>query len=201
MVLSDISTDLPGVAAAAIPGIIVALLTYWLTTRRANLDARQATANARALLALEMGSNADTLRRYWDQIHRLDKDFVPGAPMTDEQLTAHLAAMALAGWVSGQYPTPRWSVIRWEGFPASALGGLSDKQLAEVDAGYRDLRAFGDEYTKMVFISPEERGALEANMGGRFWHLRFAESRVEMYKRVDALARRVMQNQPLRAAN
>ncbi len=194
----DVFANPLDVFAASLPGVIVALLTYWLTTRRANLDARRAGDNARALLALEMDNNADALRRYWDQIHRLDKTFVPGNPMTDDQLKEHLAAMATAGWVGG-YVLPKWSFVRWDGFPATALGGIDPKQLTEIDSAYRDLRALGDNYDKFMYISPEERTYLDT-MGGRFWAQRFADARVEMYKRLDAQVQRVVQNQPLRSA-
>ena len=199
MVLADATSNGPyDVIGASIAGVLVALVTYYLSTRRANLDARQASANARTLLALEMGANADALRRYWDQSHRLDASFAPGKPLTDEQLKEHLAAMASAGWVGG-YVLPRWSFVRWDGFPATALGGINPKQLAEIDAAYRDLRTLGDNYDKFMFISPEERTYLD-NMGGRFWAQRFADARVEMYKRLDAQVQRVVQNQPLRDA-
>jgi hypothetical protein len=199
MVVGDTSSGLissfPDVLAASLPGILVALLTFWLTTRRENAQARQGRVNARALLALEISSNADVLRQFWDQIHRLDKDFVPGRPLTDDQLKDHLAAMANGGWVGG-YTLPRWSVVRWEGFPATALGGLSGKQLSEIDAVYRDLRGLSDAYDKFMYISPEERVYLD-NMGGRFWALRFAEARVEMYKRLDAGVQRILAAKPL----
>ena len=184
------------VLAASLPGIVVALLTFWLTTRRENAEARQGRVNARALLALEMGNNAETLRQFWDQIHRLDKQYVSGRPLTDDQLKEHLAAMANEGWVGG-YALPRWSLVRWEHFPSTALGGLNSKQLNEIDAAYRDLRALNDAYEKMMYISPEERTYLD-NMGGRFWTQRFADARVDIYKRVDAIAQRIQQNQPLR---
>jgi hypothetical protein len=185
------------VVGASVAGILVALLTYYLATRRANLDVRRASDNARTLLALEMGNNADALRGYWDQMHRLDKDFVPGKPMTDDQLKEHLTAMVNANWVGG-YVLPKWSVVRWEGFPASALGSISGKQLAEIDAGYRDLSALRDAYDKFMYVSPEERTYLES-MSGRFWALHFADARVEAYKALDAQVQRVIQNQPLRS--
>ncbi len=170
-----------------------------MTTRRANLDARRASVNARTLLALEMGNNADALLRYWEKIHRLDKDFVPGKPLSDDQLKEHLTAMVNAGWVGG-YALPAWSFVRWEHFPATALGGISGKQLAEIDAGYRDLRALSDAYDKFMYVSPEERTYLES-MNGRFWALHFADARVELYKSLDAQVQRIAQNQPLRGAN
>src|SRR5260370_21065510 len=51
---SGLISNFPDVLAASLPGILVALLTFWLTTRRENAQARQGRVNARALLALEM---------------------------------------------------------------------------------------------------------------------------------------------------
>ena len=200
MVYGDVTNELINnvlyVLAASLPGILVALLAFWLTTRRENTQARQGRINARALLALEMEDNAGALRQFWEQIHRLDAAYVPGRPLNDEQLTAHLAAMAEQGWVGG-WVLPRFSVVRWERFPAAALGGLTSKQLGEIDATYRDLRAFSDAYDKLIYISPEERKELEENMHGRFWPQRFAESRIEMYKRLEALVQRILAAKPL----
>jgi hypothetical protein len=200
MVVGDTSNGLisifPDVLVASLAGILVALVTFWLTTRRENAQARQGRVNARTLLALEIEDNASALRQFWEQIHRLDAAYVPGRPLNDDQLTAHLAAMAEQGWVGG-WVLPRFSVVRWERFPASALGGLTSKQLGEIDAAYRDMRAFSDAYDKLIYISPEERKELEENMHGRFWPQRFAESRIEMYKRVDANVQRILAAKPL----
>lgn len=196
MVLGDFTGDLPGVVAASIPGILVALLTYWLTTRRANSERIRGSENARTLLAVEMDNNAESLRRYWDSIHRLDKSYAPGRPLDDAQLQEHLAAMVNSGWV-GSYTLPKWSTTRWDRFPVTALGGIDDKQLAQIDAGYRDLRDLTSIYEKFMFVAPEERPYLES-MNGRFWAQHFAEGRIDMYKRMDAQVQRVIQNQPLR---
>src|SRR5260370_18432019 len=90
---SGLISNFPDVLAASLPGILVALLTFWLTTRRENAQARQGRVNARALLALEMEDNAGALRQFWEQIHRLDAEYVPGRPLNDDQLPADLAPM------------------------------------------------------------------------------------------------------------
>src|SRR5690349_100978 len=61
------------VVAASVPGVLVALLTYWLTIRHENELARRSAANERALLHFELEHNRAALATFWQTIKDLAK--------------------------------------------------------------------------------------------------------------------------------
>lgn len=178
---------------ATAPGVLVALLTYWLAIGRENALARRARQNALVLLALEIESNRAALQEFWRAINALDpEDATRGAD--EEQTEKHLAAMADAGWLG--YTLPELPSVRWDHFPPDALAALSRKQALEIDALYRDLRAVTDLYAKMMRIEPEERELLQ----NRFWYNHFAGNRVERFQRLAPVVRRALDARPFAGA-
>ena len=163
---------------ASLPGVLVALLTYWLSIWRERRRLQQQQTNVRALLSLEVESNRAILRQFWDDINRLDKERdTPGRSAFE-----HLAGMAAGGLLV--YARPTWSYVRWERFPSDALGGLGEAEAQAVDTMYRDLRAIGERYDKMLTIDPEERALLDKD---RFWVNRFADGRVRAFEQLNQI--------------
>jgi hypothetical protein len=175
---------------ATAPGVVIALLTYWLAIGRENARDRRARQNALTLLALEIESNRAALGEFWRAINALDpEDATRGAD--DKETEKHLAAMADAGWLG--YTPPELPSVRWDHFPPDALAALSRKQALEIDALYRDLRAVTDLYARMMRIEPEERELLQ----NRFWYNYFADNRVERFQRLAPVVHRALDARPL----
>src|SRR5262249_12688348 len=61
-----------GVLAAALPGVLVALLSHDLSMRRSAAATRVRLANARALLTVEFDANRQALQTFWQTINALD---------------------------------------------------------------------------------------------------------------------------------
>jgi hypothetical protein len=180
-----------GLIAAALPGVLVALLAQYLTQRREDQQARRLDLNARKLLALEIESNRGALRDFWQEVNRLDTE--NGA--TTE---AHLAGMAAHGLIG--YSGPLWATVRWDGFPPRSYGALGADEVAALDQFYRDLLTIRDLYTKLTTFTPDEHRYYFESGGSsaRFWNLRFGEDRAKLFERLQQVADRVANGpQPL----
>lgn len=180
---------IPEVIIASLPGVLVALLTYWLSIWRERQRQQQQQNNVRALLSLELENNRAILRQFWDDINRLDKERDTPGRGTHE----HLASMAAGGLLD--YARPTWSYVRWERFPSDAMGGLGAAEAQAVDNMYRDLRAIGERYDKMLSIDPEERALLDKD---RFWVNRFADPRVRAFEQLGQIVNRALATPPLK---
>jgi hypothetical protein len=139
------------IIGATLPGVLVALISDYLSSRREAGEAQRLSANARMLVQLEVASNRDALRTFWDTVNGLDKEQKTSAE-------EHLAGMAYGGMIG--YTLPEWSFVRWERFPPQAFGALRTKEVAELDMLYRELRAITEMYAKLVTFSPDERDEL-----------------------------------------
>jgi len=189
MDFGTIGASIGGALIASLPGVLVALLTYWLSIWRERQRIQQQQNNARALLSLEVESNRAILRQFWDDINRLDKERDTPGRSTHE----HLAGMAAGGLLG--YARPTWSYVRWDHFPSDALGGLGAAEAQVVDGMYRDLRAIGERYDKMLSIDPEERALLDKD---RFWMNRFADPRVRAFEQLGQIVSRALSTPPLK---
>ncbi len=172
-----------GVAAAALPGVLVALVAQYLTQRRENQQQRQVNANTRMLVSLELDANRGALASFWRTINELDTEQRDGAE-------PHLAAMAENGLLG--YPLPAWSLRQWERLSSYAVGALSPKEIEKVYALQADLRAIDNLYAKLVVIPPEERKEYESGSGARFWFNYFAGRRVGLFSRLQQTVQRVL---------
>lgn len=179
---TDLGAVILGLMAASLPGILVALFTYYLSLRHERQVVRQLIASARALLALEMEGNREALATFWRGLNVLDAE--GHAP---DETEAHLAAMASAGLL--MRTLPHWSFVRWERIPAQALATLDAKGIAEIDRIYRDLREVTDLYTQLITLIPEEREQLDRD---RFWQNRYAGWRVGTFTRLRAVVERIL---------
>jgi len=170
-----------GVLAAALPGVLVALLSHYLSTRRSAAATRVRLANARALLTVEFDANRQALQTFWQTINALDT--APQGKTTAQ----HLAALAEQGLLG--YTLPPWSSIRWDAFSAENFGALLPKELFALDRAYRDLRDFGEAYAKLLVIPAQEQEVLS---GDRFWPSRFAEPRAGEFDRLTQTVARLL---------
>ena len=178
---SDVAGLIVATAVAALPGILVALLSHYLTQRREDRKTQQMIANARMLLALEMERNRVALATFWRTINDLDKE------RTATSAEGHLAAMAHAGLL--MQTLPHWSFVRWEGISAEAIASLRKQNIEDIDQAYRDLRSATDLYAQLVTLIPEERELLDKD---RFWYNRYAGMRLDTFERLTAVANRLL---------
>ncbi|HKV84480.1 MAG TPA: hypothetical protein VJN88_07990 [Ktedonobacterales bacterium] len=153
---------------ASVPGVLVALLTQYLTVRRQNEVERQMVANAQLLLSLEFEDNQQALATFWTGLNALDKE----ESHPDDQ-DAHLIAIVRAGLLN--QTIPRWSHVRWQHVSPRALAEISPKDLAVMDQCYRDLDAISDLFTKLITLNPDEKAYLDG--GHRFWYNNFPDIR------------------------
>lgn len=172
---------IPDTVLTTAPGVLVALLSYWLTLVRQQRERRQANANARLALILEMRANRATLATFWGEINALDS---AGKETLSEE---HLAGMAYGGLL--RYRLPGWDRGRWERFPAQALGTLTAKEIGVVDQTYRDLRVIRELYSDLLALESEERAELNTD---RFWYNRFAGWRLVTWRLLVPLVERVL---------
>lgn len=175
-----------GLAGAALPGVLVALLSHYLSTRRAAGETRQRLANARALVALEFDANRASLNTFWTTVNALDPE--PQGKSTE----AHLAAMTEHGLLS--YTLPEWSFVRWDAFAPESFGALTSEELVKLDSAFRDLRAVTDMYTRMVTLTPQEQEYVFT----RFGYNQFAGWRTPAFERLAVVVDRVLNAKPLR---
>ena len=167
------------VILASLPGIIVALLTYWLTIRHEAILATRAAGNELALLRFEYASNRAALAAFWQSVTDL-----ANIPLPEHEEYEGLALLARNGLI-GQPPSPpRWSFTRWESISAPALSRLAEKDLAELDQTYRGLHTISDLYSKLVTFSPEERAILDRE---RFWPHWYRDMRQTTFDRLSTL--------------
>jgi len=163
--------------AAAVPGVLIALLAHQLDLRRDVHEERRIGQNARALLRLEVSANRAALQTFWTTINALD------IPDQRRNANDHLAAMTERGLLS--YPLPEWDFARWENLPAVALSAFTTAELAQIDALNRGIRTFSDLYTQIITITPQEMEELNKD---RFWVNRFADWRDGIFKRLITVA-------------
>jgi hypothetical protein len=174
-----------GVAGAALPGVLVALIAQYLTQRRESQRQRRVNANTRMLVALEIDANRSELASFWRTINELDTQH------RDEGAEAHLAAMAESGLLG--YSLPAWSARQWEHLSSQAVGALSPQEITKTYALYADLRALGDLYTQLLTIPPEEKDEYtHGGSGQRFWYNYFAGRRVGLFERLRQTVQRVL---------
>ncbi len=173
-----------GVAGAALPGVLVALVAQYFTQRRENQQQRRVNANTRMLVALELDANRTELASFWRTINELDAEHRDGAE-------AHLAAMAQNGLLG--YTLPAFSFRQWEHLSSQAAGALSPREIEKTYAVHADLRALGDMYARLVTIPPEEmKGYISGGSQERFWYNYFAGNRVGLFERLQQAIQRVL---------
>jgi hypothetical protein len=176
------------VIAASVPGVLVALLSHYLTLRRENQVTRRLIANARTLLGLEMERNRAALDAFWRGMNDLDHgmgDLDKDREADDAE--GHLAGMAYGGLIR-QTP-PHWSFTRWERIAPQALATLSEQELAEIDQSYRDLRTVSDLFSQLVTFTPEERAILDKD---HWWFNRYADWRMSTFQRLAQVTNQVL---------
>jgi hypothetical protein len=180
-VTAFVNSDVTGVILASVPGVLVALLTYYLRILSEVRQRRQLAENAAALLSLELTRNQESLATFWREINALDKE--GAAPGSEE----HLAGMASGGLLARVLP--HWSFVRWERMPSEALAALNTKALAQIDSIYSDLRVITDLYTQLVTLQPDEREELNKD---RFWYNRFAWMHSGYFAQLTPIVERVL---------
>jgi hypothetical protein len=180
-VTAFVNSDVTGVILASVPGVLVALLTYYLRILSEVRQKRQLAENAAALLSLELTRNQESLATFWREINALDKE--GAAPGSEE----HLAGMASGGLLARVLP--HWSFVRWERMPSEALAALNTKALAQIDSIYSDLRVITDLYTQLVTLQPDEREELNKD---RFWYNRFAWMHSGYFAQLTPIVERVL---------
>jgi Zn-dependent oligopeptidase len=163
--------------AAAVPGVLIALLAHQLDLRRDVAEERRISQNARSLLKLEVMANQAALQNFWTNINALD--------LPDQRRNAndHLAAMTERGLLS--YQLPEWDFARWEHLSAQALSAFTTAELAQIDALNRGIRTLSDLYKQLITITPDEMAELNKD---RFWVNRFSDWRSGLFTRLTALA-------------
>jgi hypothetical protein len=169
---------------AAIPGVLIALLTHWLDIRRQNQLMRQESQNGRKLLGLEITSNRAALTAFWQQINDLDKD------KTAKETKSHVAAMAEGGLLS--YALPQWNFTRWHHSQPDWLATLSGKEVEQIDGFYRDLQLIADLHARLITLTPQEQTYLEMGSNARFWTLRYGEMRDVLFDRLTKVVNRAV---------
>jgi hypothetical protein len=180
-VTAFVNSDVTGVILASVPGVLVALLTYYLRILSEVRQKRQLAENAAALLSLELTRNQESLATFWREINALDKE--GAAPGSEE----HLAGMASGGLLARVLP--HWSFVRWERMPSEALAALNTKALAQIESIYSDLRVITDLYTQLVTLQPDEREELNKD---RFWYNRFACMHSGYFAQLTPIVERVL---------
>jgi hypothetical protein len=166
---------------ATLPGVLVALVSYWLTIVRERRERQEANANARLALSLEMRANRGALDAFWREINALDAE---GKELASEE---HLAGMAYGGVL--RHRLPHWRSGRWEQFPAPAFGALTAKEVAMIDQVYRDLWTISDLYAEMLALEPDEREQLNPD---RFWYNRYAGWKLVTWRLIVPAVERVL---------
>lgn len=179
-------SDVLGTLGAALPGVVVALVSSLLVYLRQRGQGRMRIANARALIALEYDDNRLALDRFWTLINQLDPQWPSSDPL------AHLAAMAAHGLLA--YSLPEWSFVRWNGFVPDDYRAFQPKELTELDQAYRDLRAVSDAYRKLVTLSPQQQAAYAQDPQ---WAAHFAHDRGATYLLLAQAVERVLAAQPI----
>jgi hypothetical protein len=169
------------VILASLPGVLVALLTYWLTIRHETALAARAAANERTLLRLEMAHNRAALAAFWQRINDLAK---AKDPDIEYEGLAALASGGLLGQIA-----PEWSIRRWEHIAADALSRVSEKDLAEIDQTYRTLRTISGLFAQLITMTPEESALLDKD---HFWPYRYADWRQGTFDRLSAAVASVL---------
>ncbi len=175
------NNEIVGVILASIPGVIVALLTYYLRILGEVRQRREQERNAATLLSLEVTRNQAALAKFWNEINALDEK---GAAAGNEE---HLSGMAYGGLLARVLP--HWSFVRWERMPSEALATLDAKTLAELDSIYGDLHIITDLYAQLVTLLPDEREQLKND---RFWYNRFAWMHSGIYAQLNRVVERVL---------
>jgi hypothetical protein len=168
---------------AAVPGVVVALLSQYLQQRRENVNQRRLYASARRLLALEVNNNRASLDAFWRQINELDAEH-------HEDSTEHLAAMYFAGLVG--YEVPQWSFYRWERLEADTFAAFAEKELAGIDQMNRACESVTQYYGSLVTLTDSDKAELAQNMKGRFWGNDLARERISIYTRLAAAVQQVI---------
>jgi len=163
--------------AAAVPGVLIALLAHQLDLRRDMAEERRISQNTRTLLNLEVTANRTALQNFWTTINALD------IPDQRKNANDHLAAMTERGLLS--YPLPEWDFARWEHLSARALSAFTTAELAQIDALNRGIRSLSDLYKQLITITPDETAELSKD---RFWVNRFSGWRDGIFTRLTALA-------------
>lgn len=167
---------------ASVPGVLVAVLSQYLSVRHENAVERQMVANAQLLLSLEFENNQQALTTFWTGLNALDKEGHP------EDKDAHLIAIVHAGLLN--QTAPHWSHVRWQRISPRALAEISPKDLAVMDQCYRELDAISDLFTKLITLSPDEKAYLDG--GHRFWYNNFPDIRKDTFAQLDAAVTRAL---------
>jgi len=176
---------LGGIVAAAVPGILVALIGQYFAYRQEERRYQRMIANGRRLVALELRSNLAGFQGFWREINDLDGEH------NTTDLTKHLEGMAYGGLLG--HPAPRWTFARWETSDADTLAALDAKEVEQLEQVNLDLRAFADLYTEIITLSPQEQTQISS--GGstqRFWGGYFASWRQNQFTRLNQLANRIL---------
>lgn len=163
------------VMIASIPGVVVALLSYYLGVINEARRARQLRQNTRRLIALEMAANTASLGSFWKTINALDTE------NQGQGAERHLAGIAGNGLLS--YTAPRWTSTHWDHLSSGSAGSFSRQELEAIDAHYRGLPQIIDLFEKLIALTSDEREQLNRD---RFWYNRFAGWRVGIFERLTA---------------
>jgi len=181
--MQNFLTAIAAFFVAALPGVIVALLSQYLQQRRENVNQRRLYASARRLLALEVNNNRASLDAYWRQINELDAEH-------HEDGTEHLAAMYYGGLVG--YDLPKWGFSRWERLEADTFSAFSEKELVGIDQMNRALKSIVEYYGSLVTLTDSDKAELNKNVSGRFWGNDLARERYPIYSRLAAAVQQVI---------
>jgi len=176
--MNALYTALLGFFLAAVPGILVALLSHRLDVNDRAKRAAVASANARRLLELEILGNRTALADFWKLINGLDE---ANNPKDSEQ---HLAQMFSRGLLS--YILPLWSTARWNANHPEWLDVISTAEIEQINQFYRDLQGITDLYAQIIRFpfTPDEMKQIEND---RFWYNRLAGWRLPLFKRSSAI--------------
>jgi hypothetical protein len=190
-------SDALGALLATLSGVIVALLTHYLSVRREAARERRLLNNARALLALEVHANRAALLAFWRTITALatpkpgesdapaDAEH-PAAPGSWEEL-AMMFKHGLAG-----YSAPTWSTVRWQHVEPRTIGAFNSSEIITLDGVYRVLREVTDLYHLLSAVTPTDQAEYAKNVGGRFWFNDIARDRLALYARLRAAASQIL---------
>jgi hypothetical protein len=175
--MQNFLTAIAAFFVAALPGVVVALLSQYLQQRRDNVNQRRLYASARRLLALEVNNNRTSLDAFWGQINRLDAEH-------HEDGTEHLAAMYYGGLVG--YELPQWGFYRWERLEADTFAAFAEKELAGIDQMNRAFKSITEYYGSLITLTDSDKAELNKNVSGRFWGNDLARERYPIYSRLAA---------------
>ncbi len=179
----SVNDTIIGAVAAALPGIIVALLADYLNQLHARQRERAIQSNARALVSQEITGNLNVLRQFWQDLNALDPD-----RKTDP--VEHLTALADHGLLG--FTAPTWGTTRWAGLAAETLPAFTAKETEIADRMYRDLETISKLYTKLM-LSPEDRKYYE--QFNRFWVNRYGEDYAPTLNQLATVVNRVLQSE------